>query len=472
MASHVLPAAICLCLLFSSNIVLCQPGENGPSSPGEESTTTNAESTDSGASTKPLVKRPSGTTYTTLLGIDGGGARAVVSTIVLIEIEQSIKRYVLENPEYLPADGTITSIDDFDVNLVDFFDCMCGAAAGSWGSMYLASRGGQGHFQAFLDRPQIVERYGAVSAGSAEGLRVFHLEFTDDVYPMSDAVLNPLPVEDLLNPQIPGVNSPSYSSDGMISSLETLFGETTLADLETSVVVYCFDLRDSLVTLFMQNHFRRRPVTSYIKMVPRFGPKEPASDDASSFTPDFEFQEGFNFYLSEVGAASYAVPTFHGAQVVTEVNGDGLEFLLMDGNLAVEATELPTIFIVESEIGATGFDNIAILSVGSGADFRDFVDLANSGAADWVGPLLQLNYLSGKQAQNSLMDYMFYSNPDTEPNQFLRIQTSASRSTKEGEALADTDNPLYADIYEEIGREMADLYQDAIDEFVAKFIFG
>jgi len=81
---------------------------------------------------RPLVKRPEGTTYKTIISIDGGALRVLVATVVVIEVEQSIKRYILENPDYLPAGFTVTSIDDVDINLADYFDCITGASAGAW----------------------------------------------------------------------------------------------------------------------------------------------------------------------------------------------------------------------------------------------------------------------------------------------------------------------------------------------------
>ena len=78
--------------------------------------------------------------------------------MIFIELEQSIKQYLFEHPQLLPANAVITSIDDFDIDLVDYFDCMTGVSIGANVALFLASRGGGGALSAFAQNPDIIAR--------------------------------------------------------------------------------------------------------------------------------------------------------------------------------------------------------------------------------------------------------------------------------------------------------------------------
>lgn len=88
---------------------------------------------------RPLVKRPKGS-FKTLLSLDGGALRNIISAFVLVEVEQAIKRHLLFHPELLPEDAVISSVEDFDVDLADYFDIRTGTSAGGWLALYLEIR--------------------------------------------------------------------------------------------------------------------------------------------------------------------------------------------------------------------------------------------------------------------------------------------------------------------------------------------
>ena len=70
------------------------------------------------------------------------------------------------------------------------------------------------------------------------------------------------------------------------------------------------------------------------------------------------------------------------------------------------------------------------------------------------------------------MDYMFYANPATKPQQYLRIQASAPIDTDAGLALSVFDQAIFLDVHEAIGLANAEAHRDAIDIFVKDFIFA
>lgn len=449
---------VCLVLLLSSlSQVLCQAKKTYYYQ--SSTTTTYTE--------KPLVARPDGSTYKTLLSVDGGGLRLLMATMVIIEVEQSIKRYLLENPYYLPHGSHITSVDDFDINLADYFDFITATSAGAWVSLYLASRGGQGTSSTILDDPDIVARYGSIPAGSAEGLRVLFREYATIVYPPEAVNASAGTVFDLTNPEAPGVLAPVYPLDGIETTMNAFLGQTTLADCDTSVLVTSYDLISGFTTLFLANLIGDRPTTSAAKMVPRSSPK-------TTFVPDLVFQEG-DYFLADLATASSAAPNFHPAKPVNQIGNEAMEFLLIDGAFPIEYPVIPASFICAAETGDFDFESIAIMSVGTGRVTRDMTQFANAGLAGWLegGAILNLYITSGLDSQSSLIDYIFYSNPNTKPYQYLRIDTEAFPDTTDiGLALSVLDQAAFLDLYEELGAGLGETYRGPIDLFVKTFIFG
>lgn len=412
------------------------------------------------------VKRPAGTYYKTILSTDGGGIRSLLSVMVVIEIENAIKRYIVANPSYFPEAHAVTSIDDIDISLADYFDCMTGISAGSWTALYLASRGGQGAAAVVFEDPEIIEQYGVIKPGSAEGLRVLFREYGTVIYPPEAINTTAGEIGDLTNPLAPGVAAPVYPIEGLEETLTAFLGTTTLADLDTSVLVTTFDLLTGYTTIFTQNRFHDTPRTSFGRLIPRVGPK-------TTFTPDLVFEDA-DFFLVDIGAGGGSPPTFQPAVPTTAVNDESMEFLLVDGGIPVEDAVVPTSFYVAAENDLFDFERIAVVSIGSGRVQTDYTPFANAGLAGWLDgfTLLALYSTSGRQSQVSLLDYVFYANAATEPHQYLRVQTSVDAGTDLAVAYSVIDQPAFIDVYEEAGVATAQLYQEAIETFVKSFIFG
>lgn len=400
--------------------------------------------------------------------------RGLVAAMVMIEVEQSIKRYLLEHPEHLPDDAEITTVDDFIVNLVDYFDCMTGVSAGGESALYLASRGGQGtSSRTLMEMPEIVERYGIVPNGVAEGVRIFFREFGSIVYPIESLGNGEAAPFDLTNPQAPGVMETLYPAEGFIEAVEASFGNTTLADLDTTVYMPVFDLLTGRTTFFVQNAFRDVPVTSSAQLIPRVGPKT-AQPGASGFSPDLVFDEGKDYYLVDIALGVGSAAMFLPARSTSQVNNDTEEFSLIDVGPALEDAALYATFFVAEENGMSNFEDIAVLSIGTSGVTPDYTFLANTGLAGYLQGLTfqSLPMASGLSTQVTLMDYLFYSNPKTKPYQYLRVQSNYPTESEEGMAYGTLNQNAVVDIFEEMGIALAELYRDAIDIFVRDFIFG
>ena len=422
---------------------------------------------------RPLIRRPLGSAFKTILYLDGGGLRAIFSATILVEVEQSIKRYLVRHPHLLHPFNHIRSVDDFDINLADFFDCMSGISAGAGTALYLASRGGQGIARAVLERPDIVARYGMVPAGGAEALRLFFIEFGSTIFPTESINFTAGTPLDVTNPNAPGVLTPLYPPDGLESSFGTFFGNTTLEDCDTSVIIPAYDLIRSEGVYFVQNKFREPSVTSAARLMVRSGPRPlPASN--GRFTPDFTFEEGKNYYLRDIAVASGSLPSFFPAKNVSQVGNDTVEFTMIDGINPLATSELPASSFVAAETGAADIESSALISISNGRATSSLLGLANEGAIRWLGEnaWLRLTQNSGIDGLSALTDYIYYSNPNVKPNQYLRVQRFAPITSEEGMALARSDDPTIVTFVEEIAKGVAQEYRESIDSYVEQFIFG
>ena len=421
-----------------------------------------------------LISRPPGRAYKTILSVDGGGLRAIFAATILIEVEQSIKRHLIQQPHLMhPFGHHIRSVDDFDINLADYFDCMTGISAGGWTTLYLASRGGQGAVRAVLEKPDIVAKYGVIPAGGAAALRIFHIEFGSIIYPTDQINFTAGTPLDVTNPNAPGVLTPLYPSDGLESTLEAFLGNTTLEDCDTSIIIPTYDLIRSVGVYFVQNKFREPSVTSAARLKPRFGPR-PLPVNNERFTPDFMFEEGKNYYLRDVGVATGSVPAFNAAKNVSQVGNDSVEFILIDGINPLASTGLPASSFVAAETGAADIESSALLSIGNGRATSNLVGLANEGAIRWFGEdaWLGLTIGSGTEGLSALTDYVYYSNPNVKPNQYLRVQRFAPVTSEEGVAFSGFTDATRVTFIEEIAKGVAQEYRESIDSYVRQFVFG
>jgi len=439
-----------------------------------------------------VVTRPKGMRYDTLLTIDGGGLRALMSNQILKEFEMSIKQYFIKHPELLPAgSGEITDTAQLEVHLADFFDVMGGVSAGSWVALYYASKGGNGHAGEFLSRPDIVKKYGERYAGSAEGLDVFFLEFGGIIYP--PGILSHLPTprfEMTLFPfNIPGVNSPRYPVKGLEKGLRAFFGETKMSELSTSCIINAYDTNKRNPVLFTHNNYADPPLTATTIVrstsAPLFGERRQVQ--LERFQDDLDIHPGEDFYILEVARASSALPAFHIAQISHPIGNETQKYVLIDGALPAPNPALHTTNFMLRMQQAQGrrpnLREIATVSVGTGYAVGNWEDRSSSvgrGALGWLlsGDILAITSDGGSEAMQSNINYLLYQSLDFTPLQFLRIQVFANqkdergRETAEGKALSEFANPDNMQDLKRIGQQAAWQHSEMIEAFVERFIFA
>ena len=454
---------------------------------------------------RPLVKRPTQRrTYTTVLSVDGLGLRCMIPAMVAIEVESSIKRYLLAHPEYLPDDGAITTVDDFDIQLADYFDVMTGVSCGTWVTGYLASKGGNGTASRVLEDPRIVQRYGRILPGQARGLEVFFTEYGPTFYPdglnfnlnqrattegvfefptppfnFNQASLtdpNRRPLISLI--QIPGVTSPTYSVEGLELALDLFLGDTKLSDLSTYYLSYVYDLIRRQTISFVHDttsDLHHRTFTSHgvIRNEPRVFP-ETNGGETVDVQPDRTVQSSLDFYMKDVLRAGSASPALYPAKELSPIGRDDIMYSLIDGFMAGSNPSLHALIQLSAQPSLIPITEIAMLSLGSGVALQQLEERADGSALGWLANNALLGITTEGSAENiqSQVDYMFYGNPYVRPGQYLRVQTTKETDEANGEAFTRATEPEDIPIYTRVGRRTSRRYREAIDHFVEHFIFG
>ena len=432
--------------------------------------------------------------------------RCLIPSIVAQEIESSIKRYLLDHPEYLPEDEEIEDEDDFVVLLADYFDAMSGVSGGAWTTGYLASKGGNGAAQKLLSNSRIRREYGSIESGEAKGLEVFFMEFGEDIYPGGIPQVNVTPpaqqvdlvggltnltalpaltAQALTNApaflpgiEIPGVNAPFYPVEGLEEALDRFYGDVKLSEVSTYYVMHAYDLRRRQNVYFVNDERDRRSVTFTSHVVTRDRPREvPTENDQTNedfeYTPDNNRTDGLDFYLKDIVRGSSALPGFHEAKDVTDVDGDRT-YTLVDGALVTNNPALQTLIFLSTEPKSIPIKDIAMISLGSGIAVNDIEQNVNASAFGWLLNNALVTVMADGSAENvqSQVDFLFYGNPDVQPNQYIRVQTTEPANSTEGDALTRVTEPNDLPVFKDIGEEVAKRYRKAIDQFVADFIFA
>jgi len=438
-----------------------------------------------------LITRPPGTFYDTLLTIDGGGLRALLSNQILKEFETCLKEYFIDHPELLPPGSEGLTADQLEVHLADFFHVIGGVSAGSWVALYFASKGGNGASGEFLSRPDIVRKYGEHYPGSAAGLDVFFLEFGGVIYP--SGIIHRVPTPrfgvTLFPFNIPGVNSPRYPVKGLERGLRMFFGETKMSELGTSCIINAYDMNTRAPVLFTFNNELATPRTAATFVRSRsaaiYGDERPMN--LTDFLDELDIHWDEDFHILDVARASSALPAFHDAMRTHPIGEPSKEYTLIDGALPAPNPAFHTTnFLLRMqasrpEEGAVSDPaRIAAVSVGTGYAIGSFSSSSvGGGAIGWLatGDLLQITSDGGAEAAQSIINYLVYGALRFRPLQYLRIQVVAElkdeheHMTPEGRALNEFANPANMEMLMEIGKSTAKRHRGMIKEFVSTFIF-
>lgn len=419
-----------------------------------------------------------------MLSLDGGGVRSVLSIPSLIVVEDAIKTYIKDHKsELLPTSLVVSSIDDFDVYLADYFDVLTGSASGGWVASYLGSKGADGSLRSVLQEQEVITEYGFITPGTAKALLVFFNKYSATIYPQSVPVA-PTPDSDPVDAPtaasddgdtppavIPGINAPRYSNAGLFVAMEALFGEGTLEDLTTTCLIPMLDLETGTVVTMVSDHLKVPSRIGYTDFM--FTNDPPAL--VEPFVPDVMFNEGSDFKLETIGVATGSAPILFPAINVSSVSGPAAEFLGFDGFLGVAGN--PTFLALAytaNRLETSSLEKFAILTIGAGAQVGEYEDNAAGGIVQWFASqeLLQIILFLAGSDFSSQLDLLFYANPRVQFGQYLRIQTFADSTTPEGPLLGVEDQPANVAQLQTIGQTLAADYTESITSFVEDFLFG
>eukprot|EP00210_Caulerpa_lentillifera_P008929 g8520.t1 len=421
-------------------------------------------------STPTVVSVPRGSSYLSVVTLDGGGLRGIVSAMVLIGFENSIKSYILHNrPEAISSFPDIKHIDDFEVNIADYVDCFSGVSSGGWAALYLASKGIDSPIAETFNEHVMIAHYGTLSPGSAKALMVLYLEFGDTIFPHKMSLPgNGLPKDD--DPLGRGVMKPIYYTKGIDKALYRFFGDMTMANLSTTCVIPSFDLLSRTMTLFIHNHFFGRSTAEVAEL--QYRVRAQATDE-KTYKSHVNLREDVNFYVRDIARASGATPVFLPAKDLIPIGGKSIEYIAVDGTMGGNSPILETLAYVANACSLSSLENVAVLSIGNGMAYEDYEDNANGGFAQWTssGEMLSLYTSFIGDMVNSQLDLLFYSNPQAKPEQFLRIQRFEPSRSVDGYLLSLQDKSVYLKELQSIGEGLATNYKESLDTFVQNFVF-
>eukprot|EP00210_Caulerpa_lentillifera_P005091 g4863.t1 len=420
------------------------------------------------ASSKPYALLSKDSKYTTLVSLDGGGIRGIISVMVLVELEDSIKRHILEErPELLPEQGQFTSIEDFELSLADYIDCFAGTSTGSITALYLASKGGNGRAAAVLQQKSIVESYGVIVPTSVRALIPLYALFGVIIYPSGQLPTNILdPRNDL---STPGVTTPVFSdSNGLRVMADSVFGNTTLSQLSTSCFVSAFDLIQRTQIMLVYDKFVSPPKYGFTKQIRRSIPRS----RNESFLTNIKGEYGIDILVGDAAIASAAAPLLFPAHEVLSTNQPQRRFLLIDGFLLSSDPTFSALVHIANSTGDTEFSRTAVLSIGTGLAVPNLLDNANGGSAQWIrsGDLLSFGFNLIAEFRNKNLQFLFGANSKTKTGQFLRIQPVGLPGMQLNSLLMVNSAPEFIPQLEAVGRQTAAAFSSQIQNFVKEFI--
>eukprot|EP00210_Caulerpa_lentillifera_P004461 g4257.t1 len=416
-----------------------------------------------------FVKRPEGTSYKVLVSVDSGGFNVIISAYIFIELEDTIKRHILANvPELLPESNHIKSIEDFEISLADFVDCFAGTSGGSWASLYLASKGGNGIAANIFNEKRFVEKYGKIAPGAARGLLVLYNEYGNGLFPQE--LINAFNSNTNLDPTDPGQLTPAISEREAESVFLGFYGRTALSELSTSCMITGYDLITRSPILFVHDKFGSTAKTGFTRLIRRSSPRS----RNMTFMNDIQGNYGLDYFISDVAIASSSSPMRISARVVLPARGEADRLIIVDGAGYRVDPSLIAFTHIANSTGAESYSDIAILSITSGFPLPSLINTANRGEVQHLNSSQQRDYSFYNliEVYNKQLELFYYSDSVVKPGQYLRIQLYGHPGTELNTIL--NDGFLFTRLPElsVVGQQLAATYRQSIESFVSMDILS
>eukprot|EP00210_Caulerpa_lentillifera_P001003 g966.t1 len=404
--------------------------------------------------------------------------------MILKEFKLILKNYILEDIVHR-ADARsyrgqdIGTVKDFHVDLADFFDGFAGISAGSWIATYLASKGGNGASRDVFSLAHIVNKYGSIRPGSVDGLEVFFMEYGRDIYPPP----GPLPFSTtyrwygLPKFALRGFGAPVYPVEGLEWLLHRFLGDTKLSEVSTGLLVCAFDLFQKTTIQFVSEGSKNgKPANiSTNVFVTNSNPPDRSKEDTSKVT-GIVTNKGWDYYLRDITRASSAFPMVNKAKNLKPLREIHSEFELIDGAMVGNNPVVQTLVWASYRSGTEiPFQDIAIMSIGTGFVTGSAVSYGEGGMTQWFVPMVELLLGATPEYWQALTDYMYYEGSlprQPGPVQMLRIQPMRQADTEDGEALGGVGNPSNLQLLKSIGEKTSFQFATYMRTFVDLYLYG
>jgi len=425
-----------------------------------------------------IVAPPNGTqTKYTVLSLDGGGLRGIITTEILTKLENAIKEYVVEHVR--DKDGkSYRTVSDFEIDIADYFKTIAGVSAGSWIATYLASKGGNGACEKVFSDRSVIKQFGDIRCGSVEGLRVYFLRYGNMIYPPAIVPFTVAPRFAFvpIAVRVPGLNMPTFSHSGLEKLLDWYLGDTLLLNTQTTLFVHTYDLIRRATVLFVSDHDSDAPKTYTYVFSNKEEERDATPEEGKEWKSTVQPLTNKHYRLRDITRASSAAPMVHAAKRFSAINDQSCAFYCVDGAMMANNPSFQTVIFLAKRDSQRNVPNMAVLSIGMGIAAGRLRSLGSDGAYQWFRNFDFLSVVmdGGSELIQAQLDIFFYKTLRgmVAPNQYLRIQTTYDTSTPEGRALAVMTDYSEIKMLQKIGQRTAIKFKVAIENFVASFLFG
>lgn len=404
--------------------------------------------------------------------------------MILKEFKLVLKNYILEDivnraDHSSYKDEDIGTVKDFHVDLADFFDGFAGISAGSWIATYLASKGGNGASKDVFSLAHIVNKYGSIRPGSVDGLEVFFMEYGRDIYPPPGGI--PITVDyrwyGLPKLAVRGFAAPLFPVSGLEWLLTRFLGDTKLSQVSTGLLVCAFDLYQRTTIQFVSEGSKNgNPANISTNIfITSSHPTVQSSEDSTRET-GIDRNEGWDYYIRDITRASSAFPMINEAKTLKPLREIHSEFQLIDGAMVGNNPTVQTLVWASYREGAIiPFEDIAVVSLGTGFVTGSEVSHGEGGMSQWFVPMVELLLGATPEHWQAITDYLYYGGSlmrKPEPVQLLRIQPVREAETEEGEALSGLGSPATLQTLKSVGEKTSFKFAPYMRTFIHSYLYG
>ncbi len=306
-----------------------------------------------------------------VLSIDGGGVRGIIPSLVLEELQRRLRIRGDMRPFHR------------------IFDLMAGTSAGGIIVLGLALPAIHPDGDRFVRNRAALDISNVTALFSARGLEIF----PRGSFPNIRSILQAF--------------GEKYSADSLESLLERLFGDATMQDALTNLIITSYDVerRDPLM-------FKKRPV--------RRG------------------RHDLNFFMRDAARATSAAPTYFAPAYIEPTPPDGKRYCLIDG--AVFANNPGLAAYIEARKIFPHARKYVIVSLGTGQAERriTYEKIKDWGYLEWVSPRNGVPLFSlSSEGQSVAVVHQLSRIPDVE---FYRLDGPLSDGASESMDDAGTEN--------------------------------